>query len=187
MTREETWKLIIVLKSAYPKTYEKFGEMEFENLCTAFHMCLEDYTYEQAALGLKAFMITDTKGFPPVAGQIIEQIQKMNPAAQTMGAMEAWALVYKAICNSTYNAESEFEKLPELCKKVIGNPSNLREMAGMDMDTVKSVEQSHFIRQYNSYAERERELAKLPQSIKERIGVNETASMLPMYDEGKGE
>lgn len=171
MTKEETWKLIIVLKSAYPKTYEKFGETEFENLCTALHMCLEDYTYEQASMGLKAFMINDTKGFPPVAGQIIDQIHKMHPQNQSMGALEAWALVYKAICNSTYNAESEFEKLPPLCQKAVGNPSNLREMASMDADTVKSVEQSHFIRQYNAYAEREREVAKLPPSM--RIGLQE--------------
>ena len=183
MTREETWKLIIVLKSAYPKTYERFGEMEFENLCTAFHMCLEEYTYEQAALGLKAFMMTDTKGFPPVAGQIIEQIQKINPSAQVMGAMEAWALVYKAICNSTYNAESEFAKLPPVCQKAIGNSANLKEMAAMDTDTVNSVEQSHFIRQYNAIIEREKELQKLPASLRERIGVNETANMLPLQKE----
>lgn len=171
MTDAEIKKLIFVAKANYPTVYGKYTADDLNNLLIAWRMCLEDYTYEQASMGLKAFMINDTKGFPPTAGQIIDQIHKMHPQNQPMGALEAWALVYKAVCNSTYNAESEFEKLPPLCQKAVGNPANLREMASMDADTVKSVEQSHFIRQYNAYAEREREVAKLPTSM--RIGLQE--------------
>jgi len=175
MTIEECWKIIYIIKTQYPTHYAKFSEKELDDLVKGWHLCLEEFSYEQVSLGLKAYLMRDTKGFPPVVGQVIEQMNKLDSKNEIMGALEAWDLVYKAICNSTYNSESEFEKLPPLCQKVLGNPSNLREMALMNTDTVKSVEQSHFIRQYDAYAKREEENLKLPPSmrisLKERIGI----------------
>lgn len=171
MTMEEVWKIIYIIKTQYPRHYEKFTEKELDDLAKGWHLCLKEFTYEQVSLGLKAYLMTDTKGFPPVVGQVIEQISKLDPKNEVMGALEAWDLVYKAICNSSYNSESEFAKLPPLCQNVIGNPSNLREMALMDTNTVKSVEQSHFIRQYDILAKREAEQMKLPPSM--RIGLKE--------------
>lgn len=173
MVFEEVKKLLYVVRANYKKHFDNYSEEDLKNLAIAWGMCLENYTYEQASQGLKAFMITDTKGFPPTVGQIIEKIQLMFPPDGMMGAMEAWQLVYKAVCNSTYNAEMEFMKLPPLCQQVIGNASNLREMASMDADTVKSVEQSHFIRQYNENMKREMEMQKLPASMRLALNVTE--------------
>jgi hypothetical protein len=173
MDRVEVKKLLYVVRANYKRHFDNYSQEDFENLAIAWGMCLEGYTYEQASQGLKAFMVSDTKGFPPVVGQIIDQISKLDKSNEIMGAMEAWGLVYKAVCNSTYNADTEFAKLPPLCQKVVGNPSNLKEMASMEMDTVKSVEQSHFIRQYNTAAEREKEIQKLPPSMRIALDVAE--------------
>lgn len=166
MDYEEVKKLLYVVRANYKKHFDNYSKEDFQNLVLAWGMCLEGYTYEQASLGLKAFMISDSKGFPPVVGQIIDQISKLDKSNEIMGAMEAWGLVYKAVCNSTYNADSEFAKLPPICQKVVGNAANLKEMASMEADTVKSVEQSHFIRQYNTVVEREKEIQKLPPSMR---------------------
>ena len=166
MTIEECWKIIYIIKTQYPSHYSKFTEKELDDLAKGWHLCLEEFTYDQVSRGLKAYLMSDTKGFPPVVGQVIEQMNKLDPKNEIMGALEAWDLVYKAICNSAYNSEAEFAKLPPLCQSVLGNPSNLREMALMDMNTVKSVEQSHFIRQYDAYARREQENMKLPPSMR---------------------
>ena len=171
MTDEEIKKLIFVVKSAYPNHYAHFSDADFETLHATWKMCLGEYPYELASNGIKAFLVSDTKGFPPVVGQIIEQMNKLNPSTQIMGELEAWNIVYRAICNSAYNSEQEFSKLPPLCQKVLGNASSLKEMATMDADTVKSVEQSHFIRQYREYANREKEQMMLPPSM--RIGQQE--------------
>lgn len=69
--------------------------------------------------------------------------------------MVAWNLVYKAICNSGYNSEEEFRKLPEECKKVIGSPDMLRMLAMEDIKTVNSVHQSLFQRIYESDSKRQ--------------------------------
>ena len=174
----EVKKLLYVVRSNYKRHFDNYSQEDFENLAIAWGMCLEGYTYEQASMGLKAFMVSDTKGFPPVVGQIIDQISKLDKSNEIMGAMEAWGLVYKAVCNSTYNADTEFAKLPPLCQKVVGNAANLKEMASMDMDTVKSVEQSHFIRQYNATVEREKEMQKLPPSMRLALEASQERKLL---------
>ena len=166
MECEDVKKLLYVVRANYKRHFDNYSKDDLENLALAWGMCLEGYTYDQAAMGLKAFMVNDTKGFPPVVGQIIEHINKLDKTKEAMGALEAWGLVYKAVCNSTYNADAEFAKLPPICQKVVGDPANLKEMARMEIDTVNSVEQSHFIRQYNAVVEREKEKQKLPPSMR---------------------
>jgi len=165
MTNEEATKLVYILQAAYPQHYRDFDAGKTRNLVTVWRELLEDYTYEQAAAGLKAFMANDTKGFPPVAGQIIDYLHK---GKEQMSAIEAWGLVYKAIQNGTYGAEEEYAKLPPIIQKAIGNPANIREMAQMDVDAM-SVEQSHFIRSYNAAVAREKEIAKIPQAVRDLI------------------
>jgi hypothetical protein len=53
---------------------------------------------------------------------------------------------------------------------------NLREWATMKMDTLESIEQSHFIRNYRVVLQREKDLAKLSPTIRERI---EAANPMP--------
>ena len=60
--------------------------------------------------------------------------------------------------------------MPPACQRAIGSPASLRELAQIDTETVETVEQSHFIRAYNTQLEREREDAKIPSSVRALIG-----------------
>lgn len=168
MTREEVVKIILVIKSTFPKTYEKFTRSDFEGMADAWTVLFDDYTYQQISLGLKAYLTTNTTGFPPVPAQLIAYTRQQNPMRE-LTSNEAWDLVYKAICNSNYNAEEEFNKLPELCQKAIGSPASLRELATMDADTVKSVEGSHFKRNYETLVKRKREYEKIPEKTRAQL------------------
>lgn len=168
MTKEEVYKLIFVTKSVYPKTYERFKESDFDNMALGWFMALEDYGYQEISVALKAYITTNTSGFPPVPAQLIAYTRETNPM-QEMTSAEAWDLVYKAISRANYYAEEEFAKLPELCQKVIGSPASLREMASMDSNTVMSVEGSHFKRNYETLAKRQKEYQKIPESTRIRL------------------
>lgn len=168
MTREEVLKIILVIKSTFPKTYEKFTRSDFEGMADAWTVLFEDYTYQQISLGLKAYLTTNTSGFPPVPAQLIAYTREQNPMRE-LTSNEAWDKVYKAICNSNYNAEEEFNKLPELCQKAIGSPASLRELAAMDANTVKSVEGSHFKRNYETLVKRQREYEKIPEKTRAQL------------------
>ena len=169
MTRQEVFKVIMALKAVYNTAYSKYTEADFENLAGAWLMCLEDYSYEQVSMGVKAYMTTNCSQFPPVPAQIIDEIQKLSPQNE-INANEAWAMVYKAIRNSGYNAQQEFNKLPPTIQKAVGSADNLRAWA-LDSDFNIGVEQSHFTKVYNSTVEREKEVAKLPNSVKEVMGI----------------
>lgn len=167
MTREEIKKIIMVMAASYPN----YKPLDISMTVDAWQMMLEEYSYNEIALALKAYITSDSSGFAPSIGQLIEKLHIITDP-QEMSELEAWGLVYKAICNSGYNAESEFAKLPEACQRAVGNPANLREWAMMDIDTVQSVEQSHFIRNYRTILSRMREEAKMPQEVKALIAEN---------------
>ena len=183
MNKSEVYKLILVTKSVFPKTYERFSENDFDNMALGWLMALEDYSYQEISVALKAYITTNTSGFPPVPAQLIEYTRQKNPVKE-MSSAEAWDLVYKAICNSNYNSEEEFNKLPELCQKAIGSPASLRELASMDANTVKSVEGSHFKRNYENLARRKAEYEKIPASTREKLEVLHAQALIEAkYDD----
>lgn len=170
MTREEVAKIITIVTATYPNHFAGYSKERLNNLVNAWLMVLEDYTYQEVNIGLKVYLSTDSKGFPPSPGQIVDSIQKARPDTE-LTAMEAWQYATKALRNGLYNAENEYNKLPPMVQKAVGSPATLREWALMDSNTVHSVEQSHFIRIYDSLIARQKEINKLPQSVKMAIGV----------------
>lgn len=169
MTIEDAYKVIVTLKAVYNAAFSKYSTQDFDNLAAAWAACLEDYDYKTVSMGVKAYMTTNPSQFPPVPAQIIQEVQNLHPQQQ-LNANEAWALVYKAVCNSTYNAQREFERLPETVQKAVGSADTLRAWA-MDDDFNFGVEQSHFVKAYNIVQEREQKTERLPQSIRTAVGM----------------
>jgi len=174
MTDTEAARLIYLVTCSYPAHYRHLSEQSVAEMLKIWTAVLREYSLSQAEQGLYIYVSCDTKGFPPVPGQIIDCIKKAEPRERAMDALEAWALVYKAICNSGYDWESEFSKLPPLCKRAVSRAENLREWALMPSDTVQSVGQSHFIRIYETVVRRESEYQRMPIEVRNRI-----AAMFP--------
>lgn len=163
MTFNEAMKFVAVLMTVYPN----YNPADEELAAKVWAEVTEDYTYKQVDTALKSYMRTNTSGFAPVPGQIIDKIHTMT-APQELNEMEAWSLVYKAICNSTYNSVSEFEKLPPLVQKAVGLPDSLREWA-MTENLNLEVVMSNFQRAYKAELKRHKELQKIPQNVRNLI------------------
>lgn len=170
MTKSEVAKLIYVIQATYPRFFEN---ADIDNMVEAWTFALDEFTYEQASLGLKTYITTDTKGFPPSPGQIIDGIRRVEDHPVTeLTAAEAWQLVYKAMESLRWEApEIEFNKLPPECKRAIGSPEALKEIASMDIDHVMIGEKARFMRQYDAVKESVRDYERLPQKAKERINL----------------
>ena len=167
MTDYEIGRLVYAIRGTYPKYYANMGAEDLKGLSMAWALVLGEYDFSIASRAVQLYLTNDTTGFPPSPGQIVDAIHKItNPRLAEMTATEAWALVRKAIRNGYYGAEEEFAKLPTACQRAIGSPSNLRELAQLDIDQVETVEQSHFIKAYNTQVVRERETAKMPSDIR---------------------
>lgn len=167
MTREETDKILFVIRATYPEAYARLGQRDMEFLAITWQKLLADYTYAQVSAGLETYLVTDTYGRAPKVGQIIDALAKLETPA--MNANEAWGLVYKAICNGYYNAETEFEKLPPIAQKAVGSPQALREYAQMNIEDVQVTIKAHFKSVYEIEVKRETEKKKLPTRLREAL------------------
>ena len=163
MTRDQVKILLAMIQGAYPN----FNPQDKTATVDVWTMALEDCDKEQIGVALKAYMRTNTSGFAPAPGQLIELIQEVTQPNQ-INELEAWTLVSKAIRNSGYNSESEFDKLPSLVQKALGSAAQLRIWA-MDEGYNESVNSSNFMRSYRAVIEREKQMAKMPAEIKDLI------------------
>lgn len=160
---EDARKIVAVLMV----TYQNYKPIDAELAAKTWADLMEEYSYEQVNVGLKAYMKSNTSGFAPAPGQLIEIIQNITTPDQ-LNEMEAWALVSKAIRNSGYNSTEEFAKLPPLVQKAVGLPGQLRIWA-MDEDYNEDVISSNFIKCYRSEVQKEKAFQKMSVDIKSAI------------------
>ena len=118
------------------------------------------------AAAVKSFVVTDTKGYPPHIG-VIKDKMRLFTTPEAMTEQEAWGLVRKALSNSLYHSDEEYNALPRLIQSLVGSPSQLKEWALMDESTVQSVVASNFMRSYRARAKHQEEFDALPEDVKQ--------------------
>lgn len=168
MNKDDIAKMIYLVKAAYPNHFKAHDQQTIKNMIDAWTMVFEDKDPGQAFKGLKIFLNTDSKGYPPSPGQIIGCMGQLEDPLPN--EMEAWSLVDKAVRNSGYNSTEEFNKLPQIIRRVVRNAGRLKEWALMDSADYMTVEQSNFMRAYRAEKAREEQNRKIPQAIRPEIG-----------------
>lgn len=166
LKREETVKIIRIICDCYPN----YKPNNLTETVDVWNMMLSDYTYEQISLALKAYILADTNGFAPSIGQLVDRVNTFSQP-QELNELEAWSLVYKAIRNSSYNSEYEFSMLPDMVRKAVVTPNQLRTWA-MDENFNEQVVSSHFIRCYRSEVAKDKDFRKMPANIQSLINNN---------------
>ena len=163
MTRDETVNIIRVMVDSYPN----YKPNNLSETVDVWHTMLSDYDYSLVSMALKSYILSDTSGFAPAIGQLVAKMHSITQP-QELNEMEAWSMVQKAIKNSTYNYLEEYEKLPAMVQKAVGNPHCLKEWA-MTEHLNKEVVGSNFMRSYRSVCNSEKEYNLYPESIKKMI------------------
>lgn len=165
MTREDTIKVLSVLRGAYPAFYQDITKKEAENTIALWASMFEEEPYELVGAAVKAFISGDGKGFPPAIGQIKERIRLIT-TPEEMTEQEAWSLVSKALRNSTYGSEEEFAKLPPEVQAVVHDPGQLKQWAMSPAEDVESVIASNFMRSFRAKQKASKEYMALPTEVK---------------------
>ena len=160
MTRDEVKEIIMIMTYTYPN----YKPADITATVDTWTAILDSYQFEHIRAALHSYILSDTKGFAPTPGQLIDKIPVKS---FDMTEMEAWGMVNRALSNSSYHAKEEFDKLPLVVQKTLGRFEVLQEWAGMEIDTVQSVIQSNFIRNYRTVLQREKERNKLPTRLRE--------------------
>jgi hypothetical protein len=164
MTRKEAVKIIRIMCDCYPN----YKPSNLSETVDVWQMMLDEYSYSQVSIALKAYVTSDTSGFVPSIGQLINKLHEVQ-SPQELNEMEAWMLVSRALRNGYYGAVEEFNKLPPLVQKAVGSPDNLRNWALTDSKSIENVVQSNFMRTYRTVVSRDKEYQKMPKDIKALI------------------
>lgn len=164
MTRDETVKIIRIMCDCYPN----YKPSNLSETVDVWNMMLNEYDYSQISMALKAYVHSDTSGFVPSIGQLINKLHEVQ-SPQELNEMEAWFLVSRALRNGYYGAVEEFNKLPPLVQKAVGSPDNLRNWALTDSKSIENVVQSNFMRTYRTVVKRANEINRMPDNIKSLI------------------
>lgn len=165
MTRDDTIKILSILRGAYPQFYR---DIEKQEALDTINLWSDMFRYDAAEVvcaAVNALIKADIKGYPPHIGAVKEKIRFFTEE-QAMTEAEAWSIVSKALSNGLYGAQEEFEKLPDRIKRLVGSPNQLREWAMMDTETVYSVVASNFQRSYRTRLKQDEELRALPPEMK---------------------
>lgn len=161
MDKTETLKIMTVIKTAYPKYYTDSETSNLQAAVRLWNSMFKETDYSVVATAVKAYIATNK--FPPTIADINEYIASITkPEEKT--AFEAWELVKRAVRNSSYNSETEFNKLPEDIQAVVGSSETLRTWAMSDTSTLDSVIGSNFQRGYKARQQCNRRLVFIKQA-----------------------
>ena len=161
MNKAEMTKILMIIKMTYPRYYISTNENEINLQVDIWHELFKDDPYKLVEQAIKALMCT--LKFPPTVADVKEKIALITQLPG-MSEMEAWGKVKGAM--SSYHSQECFDGLAPILQRIVGSPSQLREWAVMDTDTVNSVVQSNFMRSYKALAAKEKEYTALPTSAK---------------------
>lgn len=168
MNHTETLQVLAVLRGAYPAFYRGMSRDEAERVVALWTAMFSEDDAALVGAAVKALIATDERGFPPHIGAVKAKMRQIAaPAGMTSG--EAWNLVAKAIRNSAYDSQKEFDRLPENIQRLVGSPSQLRDWAMMDSDTVQSVVASNFQRSFAAREKSDADYRALPGDVKALI------------------
>lgn len=172
MTRDETKKILMMIQAAFPN----FKPPDKTVAVNTWFLMLKDVEYSTVETALRVYITTDTSGFAPSIGQLLDKLHAIQ-RPQELNEMEAWSLVSKALRNGYYGANEEFRKLPTLVQKALGSPQQLRIWAS-DEKYNESVVSSNFMRAYRFEIKRMSDRQKIPPEILGLIdSVNEESKM----------
>lgn len=176
LTKEEMKKIMRIMCNCF----QNFRPSNIAETTDVWGMMLSDYTYQQISVALKSYILSDTSGFAPTIGQLVDMVHSVGKP-QELNEMEAWALVSMAIRNSGYRYTEEFLKLPAIIQRAIGTPEQLHIWA-TDEDYNETVVMSNFQRSYRMTLLSKDENMKLPSDVQRMISANENPNRVEMQD-----
>lgn len=166
MTKQDTYQVLAVLQAFYPDAFRGMTDAAVQLKLTLWQEQFADEPATLVQAAVKAYVSTDKKGFMPVPGQIKEQITILRDKGG-LNEQDAWELVTKALCNSSYGSVEEFAKLPADVQRAVGSHNMLRSWAAVNISELQTVIASNFKRDYRAIIAQKKDFAKIPEAVKQ--------------------
>lgn len=168
MNKNETLKVLAVIKVAYPSSLTKMTSQDIEMLTSLWCMQFKEYDYELVMGAINTIIATDLTQFMPTIARVKEVCRNLTNQNQ-ITEIEAWHYIKEALSNSIYNAKEEFDKLPTICQTIVGSPKQLREWCILGTDETDTIVHSNFLKVFRGLVETERQQELIPLTVKEKL------------------
>ena len=165
MTREDTIKILSILKASYPNFYKDMSKKDAETTVNLYTEMFEHNDSNLVATTIKELI--QHQSYPPTIADIKNKIYELTQPYEETEA-ELWEIFKKTIQSGYYGDRSEFEELPEAIKTYLGNnPNRINELGMMESSTFNSVEKGIFLKQIKAIKERAKSIRMmLPETRK---------------------
>lgn len=167
MKKNEILLMLSILKKAYPSYYKDITKDEAEEIVEFYQEMFKDDDSKLVIIALKE--VINTSEYPPTIATIKSKIYSTTHKEDDN--TELWSKLKDAIGRSSYYAEEEFDKLPDILKKYVRSPYRLQEMASMDSDVINSVEKGIFMKQIENIKENYKENEITNKNLLEEKGI----------------
>lgn len=168
MTREETTKILSIIKLAYPNFYKNITKQEAENTVNLYQEMFKEDDANLVIIAVKELI--NTFQYPPTIADVKNKMYKLTNIEKTPA--ELWDKLQNAISNSIYHSVEMFEILPDEVKQFVRSPNQLKELAMMDSDVVHSVTKGQFFKQIEIIQKRVKEdKLMLPETKKMQLNL----------------
>ena len=168
MTTEEIRTVLAVLKRTYPSSFKDMTEEDVRETVKLWKMMFEHEDVAMVNAAVVALISTRTVGYTPVIGEICQKLRELK-APDSMSDQDAWSLVSRACRNGYYGYQEEYNRLPPDVQKAVGRPEQLHEWSLVDSDTLETVVASNFRKTYKTVLQRQEDLLRIPDSVRERL------------------
>lgn len=166
MTKQDAYQVLAILQAFYPDAFRGMTDAAVQLKVALWQEQFADEPATLVQAAVKAYVSTDKKGFMPVPGQIKEQITILRDKGG-LNEQDAWELVTKALCNSSYGSVEEFAKLPADVQRAVGSHNMLRSWAAVNISELQTVIASNFKRDYRAIVAQKKDFAKIPDAVKQ--------------------
>lgn len=183
MTKKEMAEIISVMQLNYPDSFRDLSDTAMNAKINLWFMQFRDDDYKEVLTAVMAHIATDTNRFMPPVGVIKAKLVDIRMPDE-LTELEAWGLVQNALRNSAYNSAEEFQKLPPVVQRLVGNPMQLKEWSSLENKAL-TVVASNFQRSYKVRASSEREFLALPSAVQQTMKQIAAGMKMPALPEGE--
>ena len=154
--------MLTILQAAYQKFYAGHSKEQISAVQSLWASAMAEYPEEVVIAALQQYIRESP--FPPTVADIVQRLEAMRNIGQDDDET-LWQKLVEAVCDGIYHAKERFDALPYACQRFIGSPRELREMALMNFETLRTVTRGQFMKRVAQLREQERILLDTPKEV----------------------
>jgi hypothetical protein len=177
LTRDDTVKVLSILKTSYPRFYANMSRQDAENAINLWFMMFANDDVEDVKLAL--YKLISTFEFPPSIAELRKALAEIT-TGNLPDAGEAWGEVVKAIREyGVYREQDALNSMSKLTARVVRQIG----WESLCMSDNPMADRAHFLKIYAIAEDKQAEYDCIPEPINQRISENIRKNQLQGFNE----